>query len=289
MEYWLPVDLYVGGVEHAILHLLYARFYVKVLYDLGHVPFDEPFTHLFNQGMVNRYSELSGHVEKMSKSKGNVVNPDDIVKHYGSDVLRMYILFMGPPELDCEWQDTGLEGIKRFLNRIWNYLTTEGVILPDSQKEDPKATQRVHTLIKEFQERVDRYKPNTAISAFMEFSHDASDKGMKFSKQSLEIIATLLSSMAPHMASELLDVLLGKKIEDFSWPTYDPKLTADTTVTISVQVNAKHRATVTVPKGSAQSTIEHEARHAIAKWLETAEIDRIIFVPDRTINFMLKK
>ena len=112
---------------------------------------------------------------------------------------------------------------------------------------------------------------------------------MKFSKQSLEIIATLLSSMAPHMASELLDVLLGKKLKDCTWPTHDPKLTADMTVTISVQVNAKHRATVTAQKGSTQSAIEHEARHAIAKWLETAEVERIIFVPDRTINFMLKK
>jgi leucyl-tRNA synthetase len=289
MHYWLPVDLYVGGVEHAILHLLYARFYVKVLYDLGHLPFDEPFTHLFNQGMVNRYSELSGHVEKMSKSKGNVVNPDEIVKQYGSDALRLYILFMGPPELDCEWQDTGLEGIKRFLQRLWTYLTTEGVLLQDSQPEDPMVTQRVHVLIKEFQERIERYKPNTAISAFMEFSHDATDKKMHFSRQSIEIIATLLSSLAPHMASELLLVLIGKKIEECSWPVYDPQLTASTSTALSVQVNAKHRATIQVKKGSTQSDVEHEARHAIAKWLENATIERIIFVPDRTINFMLKK
>lgn len=289
MDYWLPVDLYVGGVEHAILHLLYARFYVKVLYDLGHLPFDEPFTHLFNQGMVNRYSELSGHVEKMSKSKGNVVNPDDIVKQYGSDVLRLYILFMGPPELDCEWQDSGLEGIKRFLNRLWNYLTSDGVVLSEGQAEEPAVTQRVHMLIKEFQERVDRYKPNTAISAFMEFSHDCTDKQMKFSRQSIEIIATLLSSIAPHMASELLEVLLGKNIQDCTWPNFDPKLTAAATATISVQVNAKHRASIQVPKGSDQADVEHVARHAIAKWLEDVELDRIIFVPDRTINFMLKK
>jgi leucyl-tRNA synthetase len=289
MEYWLPVDLYVGGVEHAILHLLYARFYVKVLFDLGHIPFDEPFTHLFNQGMVNKYSELSGHVEKMSKSKGNVVNPDEIVKTYGSDTLRLYILFMGPPELDCEWQDTGLEGIKRFLNRLWSSLTANGTILSDDQQEALEVTQRVHHLMKEFQDRIDRYKPNTAISAFMEFSHDVSNKKMQFSKGSIEIIATLLSTMAPHMASELLDVLLQKKIEECTWPTYDPKLTVDTMATISVQVNAKHRATISVKKGSTLNDIEQEARYSIAKWLENTALERIIFVPDRTINFMLKK
>ncbi|HVX01165.1 MAG TPA: leucine--tRNA ligase, partial [Candidatus Babeliaceae bacterium] len=122
MDYWLPVDLYVGGIEHAILHLLYARFYIKVLYDLGYLSFDEPFKELFNQGMVTKYSEKTGLVEKMSKSKGNVVNPDEIVKVYGSDILRMYILFMGPPELVCEWQDCGLEGIKRFIFRLWTYI-----------------------------------------------------------------------------------------------------------------------------------------------------------------------
>ena len=122
MAYWLPVDLYVGGIEHAILHLLYARFYIKVLYDLGYLPFDEPFTHLFNQGMVKLFGNF-WCVEKMSKSKGNVVNPDDIVQQYGSDALRMYILFMGPPELDCEWQDAGIEGMKRFLHKLWEYLT----------------------------------------------------------------------------------------------------------------------------------------------------------------------
>ena len=133
MNYWLPVDLYVGGVEHAILHLLYARFYVNFLYDEGFLPFDEPFTRLFNQGMVFKYSEKTGLVEKMSKSVGNVVNPDEIVRDYGTDTLRLYILFMGPPELDCEWQDAGIEGTKRFLNKLWDYLTNPATIL-ESQK-----------------------------------------------------------------------------------------------------------------------------------------------------------
>ena len=285
MQYWLPVDLYVGGVEHAILHLLYARFYVKVLYDLGHIPFDEPFTHLFNQGMVNRYSELSGHVEKMSKSKGNVVNPDDIVKQYGSDVLRLYILFMGPPELDCEWQDTGLEGIKRFLQRLWTYLTKEGVML-DSEPEDPQVTQRVHRLIKEYQERIDKFKPNTAISAFMEFVNDITNSSMRLSKQSVEIVVTLLSCMAPHMASELLEVLLQKKVEECKWPDYDRSLLTTDMITFTIQVNGKHRGTIELLKDTTQEEVEEAAALLVTKWLEDKKIIKILFIPGKTINFV---
>jgi len=177
MHYWLPVDLYVGGIEHAILHLLYARFWVKVLHDLGYLSFDEPFTHLFNQGMITKYSEISGHVEKMSKSKGNVINPDDIIEKYGSDVLRMYMLFMGPPELDAEWQDAGLEGIKRFLNRLWTYLTDPNNILPEGQKEDLEVSKRFNRFLKDYQERIDHFKPNTAISAAMEWLNDVVSSG----------------------------------------------------------------------------------------------------------------
>jgi len=286
MNYWLPVDLYVGGVEHAILHLLYARFYIKVLYDLGHIPFDEPFTHLFNQGMVNKYSELSGHVEKMSKSKGNVVNPDDIVAEYGSDVLRMYILFMGPPELDCEWQDTGLEGIKRFLNRLWNHLSNSENLV---NQEDMHATKRVHKLMKEFQERVDRFKPNTAISAFMEFTNDATAQQLKFSKESIESIVVLLSTMAPHMASELLELVLNKKIQDCSWPQFNAELTVDDTITLSVQVNAKLRATIDVSASSLQTEVEQSARSAVSKWLENKDVKRVIYVAGRTVNFIVSE
>ncbi|NBQ17830.1 leucine--tRNA ligase, partial [bacterium] len=171
MNYWLPVDLYVGGIEHAILHLLYSRFYVKVLYDLGHLSFDEPFKQLFNQGMVCKRSEKSGLVEKMSKSKGNVVNPDEIVRKYGSDVLRMYILFMGPPELDCEWQDSGLEGIKRFAQKVWNCLVDPAMLVPDNQ-ELSEAKVLFHKFLKAYQERLDAFKPNTAISACMEFLNE---------------------------------------------------------------------------------------------------------------------
>lgn len=288
MKYWLPVDLYVGGIEHAILHLLYSRFYVKVLHDLGYLPFDEPFAQLFNQGMVNKYSEKSGQVEKMSKSKGNVVNPDDIVNTYGSDVLRMYILFMGPPELDCEWQDTGLEGVKRFLHRLNLYLTQPGNILGQGVKEPEETTRRLHRFMKDFQERIDIFKPNTALSAFMEFLNDVQQDNMKFSRESLEKICVLLSCMAPFMASELLEAMLGKELQNCVWPHYNPTLAEVNTVTIPIQVNSKLRGTIDVAKDAPEAVVKKAAHEVISKWLDGKEIIKIIFVPNRLINYLIK-
>lgn len=287
MQYWLPVDLYVGGIEHAILHLLYSRFYVKVLYDLGHLSFDEPFSHLFNQGMVLKLSEKSGLVEKMSKSKGNVVNPDDMVASYGSDVLRLYMLFMGPPELDCEWQDAGLEGIRRFLFRLWDYVNNADNIVAIGLEEE-KTTRRLHKFLKEFQSRVDNFKPNTAISAMMEWLNDVQANSMKLSKDSLEKIIVTLSVMAPHMASEMAENLLGKKLQDCSWPTYDPQLALDNEITIAIQVNGKLRGDLIAPRGVAQADIQAHAEKLIEKWLEGKEVAKIIFVKDRLINFVVK-
>ncbi|NBX78758.1 leucine--tRNA ligase, partial [bacterium] len=231
MNYWLPVDLYVGGIEHAILHLLYARFYVKVLHDRGHLPFDEPFTHLFNQGMVCKLSEKSGAVEKMSKSKGNVVNPDEIVQQYGSDVLRMYMLFMGPPELDCEWQDAGIEGIKRFAQRFVTFISGQqskaGDLSGEAQREkteDGAITKRVHRFVKDFQERIAAFKPNTAVACCMELINDLMKMNAQLSRSSLEMILVSYSVLAPHAASELLEQVLGKQLDDCAWPEYNPEL-----------------------------------------------------------------
>ncbi len=288
MNYWLPVDLYVGGIEHAILHLLYSRFYVKVLFDLGHLSFDEPFAALFNQGMVNKYSEKTGLVEKMSKSKGNVVNPDDIVREYGSDALRMYILFMGPPELDCEWQDTGLDGIKRFLNRFWLYLTNPTTLLSAEEQEDAKTTQRVHKLLFDVQNRFDLFKPNTAVSAFMEWINDVTHNNMRLSSDSIEKVLVLLSTMAPHISSELLELLLNKRLQDCTWPVYDPKFLEQSEVTVTIQVNGKLRGTITVLADAAREVIEEQAKKEISKWLVGKTIIKIIYVDHKLVNFVIK-
>jgi leucyl-tRNA synthetase len=259
-----------------------------VLHDGGHLPFDEPFKQLFKQGMVLKYSEKSGLVEKMSKSKGNVVSPDDMVKQYGSDVLRMYILFMGPPELDCEWQDSGIEGVKRFAQRMYDFLSKPGTILSQGNIEDISVTRRVHKLLQQFQERVDAFKPNTALSAFMEWINDATQQSMQLSRDSAEKVIVVLSTMAPHMASELLEQLLNKQLQDCTWPYANPEYTYENTADIIVQVNGKLRANVTVERGTKQDAVEQLARVAIAHWLLDKHTVKIIFAKDRLINFVIK-
>ncbi|MFC1841641.1 leucine--tRNA ligase [Candidatus Dependentiae bacterium] len=287
MNYWLPVDLYVGGIEHAILHLLYARFYVKVLHDLGFLPFDEPFTQLFNQGMVLKYSEKSGLIEKMSKSKGNVINPDDIIDKYGSDVMRMYIMFMGPPEQDCEWQDAGLDGIKRFLNKFYTFVSNPENIVEDDQ-ETKEAKKRVHMFLRDYQDRLAHFKPNTAISAIMELINDANAQHLKFGKTSLEAILASVSILAPHITSEFLETMFNKKLSECTWPTFDEKLLQETEVTIVVQVNGKVRANIQANKGATQEQVQPKAAQKIEKWLKDKEIVKVIFVKDRLINFVAK-
>lgn len=288
IDYWLPVDLYVGGVEHAILHLLYSRFYVKFLHDAGYLPFDEPFTHLFNQGMVCKLSEKSGLVEKMSKSKGNVVNPDEIVEKYGSDVLRMYMLFMGPPELDCEWQDSGIEGIRRFIGKIITYLSDANNLLVDGNKEDDETVKRLHVLIKEIQERLALFKPNTALAAFMEWINDVTKKQMKLSKKSMQTVLTLLSVFAPHVSCELLQELLQKSLDQCTWPEFNPDFVQKTEIVYAIQVNGKLRGTLTVHPEAKQEDLELLAKEQIAKWLEGKQIVKIVFISKKMLSFVIK-
>lgn len=286
MKHWLPVDLYVGGIEHAILHLLYARFYIKFLHEKGFISFDEPFKHLFNQGMVCKRSEKSGHVEKMSKSKGNVVSPDEMVEKYGSDVLRMYMLFMGPPELDCEWQNAGIEGIKRFMARLVAYLVDSNNHCDDAAEEET-ATRRVHKLIFDVQDRLEHFKPNTAISAFMEWLNDMTKGNLKLGKKSLQKVLSVLSILASHAASELLERLLGLELEACSWPEYDPAMLKKNTAVYAIQINGKMRGTIEVDVNADQKTIEAQAQEQVQKRLEGKEIRKIIFVKNRMVSFVV--
>jgi leucyl-tRNA synthetase len=215
---------------------------------------------------------------------------------------------MGPPELDCEWQDNGLQGIKRFANRLWNYMTQCDVIIKDvparsecsaqekvsmdkqgaRQADSRETLERLNRFIKDFQERLDLYKPNTALAAFMEFINDAQDNNMKFSAASAEKIFVLFSCMAPHMASELLELLLHKKLEDCSWPTFDPEYIVTLNDTIAVQVNGKLRGTIVVSTHAQQAEIEALARETVAKWLVDLTVVKTIFVPHKTVNFVVK-
>ncbi|MBX9830572.1 leucine--tRNA ligase [Candidatus Babeliales bacterium] len=288
MQHWLPVDLYVGGIEHAILHLLYARFYVKVLHDLGHLPFDEPFKQLFNQGMVCMKSTISGRVEKMSKSKGNVVNPDEIVEEMGADTLRMYMLFMGPPELDTEWQTASIKGVYSFLNRLWLFLTAQGTLLPAGKTADKEAQQRFHQFLKDYQQRLETFKVNTAVSAVMEYLNDLTSQKLQFDHEMLEQFLTALSVMVPHFASELIEKLLNKQLAQCTWPAYNAELAHVSQVEYAIQVNGKLRGNVLLAKGLTQADVEPVAKEQIEKWLEGKELIKTVFVQDRLISFVVK-
>ncbi len=288
MQYWLPVDLYVGGIEHAILHLLYARFYVKVLYDLGHLSFDEPFNKLYNQGMVCMKSSISGRVEKMSKSKGNVVNPDDIVRELGSDTLRMYMLFMGPPEMDTEWQDDSIKGVRSFLNRLWAHLTNPAHVLGKGQVADNPTKKRFHQFLKDYQDRLAGYRVNTAVASIMEWLNDVQSNKMQLDHELLEMLLVSMSVMVPHFASELVEKLLGKQLANCTWPSYDAKLAEVNDVEIAIQVNGKLRGTIIVLKNSDQATVEVFARKQIEKYLEGVEVLKVVYVPNRLMSFVVR-
>ena len=287
MRYWLPVDLYVGGIEHAILHLLYSRFYIKVLHDLGYLPFDEPFSELFNQGMVCKYSEKSGLVEKMSKSQGNVVNPDDIVKQYGSDALRMYILFMGPPELDCEWQDNGMEGIKRFNQKLWNFVIAQSET--GTKTETLQAKKLFNNFLKKYYERLNLYKPNTAIAAMMEWLNESIASEHQYNSETIQNILIVFSALAPHMASELLETLYKKELSACKWPVFDPELVGEDAVTIAIQINGKTKKTITVPIATTETIIVEGATQAVQESLHNKTIIKTIVVAGRLVNFVVQE
>ncbi len=280
---YLPVDMYVGGVEHAVLHLLYARFYTKFLNDIGVVDFNEPFKKLFNQGMINGKNGI-----KMSKSKGNVVSPDDLVRDYGCDSLRLYELFVGPPELDSEWDDRGIDGIYRFITRFWN-------VVQENKDRDVKETKELvklrNCLVHDITTRLETFSLNTVISGFMEYNNKLVALTQKdgVDKATLEAFIQVLAPFAPHISEELWQQL-GHEESVFhcGWPTYDEKLMEDDTVQIPVQLNGKKGAVVELPKDVSAEEAIAAGKAAIAARLEGKNIVKEIYVPGRIINIVAK-
>ncbi|MCL2352491.1 MAG: leucine--tRNA ligase [Firmicutes bacterium] len=284
---WLPVDYYVGGVEHAVLHLLYARFYTKFLYDTGVVEFAEPFRKLFNQGMVNRF----GH--KMDKSGDNVVSPDDIVERYGCDSLRMYEMFMGPPELDSEWDDSGIDGVFRFLNKTWK-LVLENAGTAKRAPADADAMRELervrHRMTRDITARLESLSLNTVVSGFMEGVNRLADisKSAGVDRETLETLVVLLAPFAPHIAEEMWERLGGTEtVFRRSWPEYDEEKIKEDEITIALQVNGKMRGNATIAAGASKEEAVAAARAALGGKL-AGEVDREIYVPGRIVNFVMK-
>ncbi len=303
-EYWMPVDQYIGGIEHAVMHLLYARFYTRVLRDLGYIDLDEPFTRLLTQGMVLKDGA------KMDKSRGNIVEPNEIIEKYGADTARLFIMFAAPPEKSLEWSDTGVEGAYRFLNRVWK-LIMENIDLanlpftkPDVSelsREEKESYRFLNRTIKKVTEDLEGKRFNTAIAAIMEFVNylsqrlgekaNLSEKEKEILGESLRDLVLMLSPFAPHISDELWSEIKGK--ESFTlkerWPEYDPEGLAVDEELIVIQVNGKLRGRITVPVDVSEDEVKRLAmeNENVKKYIEGKEIKRIIFVPHKLVNIVV--
>lgn len=279
----LPVDMYIGGVEHAVLHLLYSRFYTKFLHDIGVVDFEEPFKKLFNQGMINGKNGI-----KMSKSKGNVVSPDDLVRDYGCDSLRLYELFVGPPELDAEWDDRGIDGVYRFLSRFYN-------LVMEQKGKDVKPSKELiktrHKMIYDITQRLESFSLNTVVSGFMEYNNKFMELAKKeggVDKESLETFVILLAPFAPHLSEELWEQLgNSKSVFENTWPKFDEEAMKDDEKEVAVQINGKTKAVITVPADISKEDAIAAGREALKDKL-TGTIVKEIYVPGRIINIVQK-
>ena len=280
---YLPVDMYIGGVEHAVLHLLYSRFYTKFLCDIGAIDFDEPFKKLFNQGMITGKNGI-----KMSKSKGNVVSPDDLVRDYGCDSLRLYELFVGPPELDAEWDDRGIEGVSRFLNRFWN-------LVMDNKDKDVKASKEMiklrHKLVYDIEYRFNQFSLNTVISGFMEYNNKLIELARKeggIDKETLKTFVILLAPFAPHIGEELWQQLGGtNSVFHAQWPECDEEAMKDDEIEVAVQINGKTRAVISISADSSREDAIAAGREAVKEKM-TGNVVKEIYVPGKIINIVCK-
>jgi len=280
---YLPVDMYIGGVEHAVLHLLYSRFYTKFLHDIGVVDFDEPFTKLFNQGMIN-----GSDGQKMSKSKGNVVSPDDLVRDYGCDALRMYELFVGPPELDADWDDRGIEGVSRFLNKFYKLVMDN----KDKNVEADRELLRVRAnLISDIEQRFNAFSLNTVIAGFMEYNNKLNELSKKngVDKETLKAFTILLAPFAPHIGEELWEAL-GESGSVFhaQWPTFDESHKEVDTIEVPVQINGKTKLVIELDANVSKEDAIEAGKKALSEAgkLE-GTIRKEIYVPKNIINIVV--
>ena len=278
LEHWLPVDLYVGGAEHAVLHLLYSRFWHKVLYDQGILPTPEPFKKLFHQGMI-----LGENGEKMSKSRGNVVNPDDIVADYGADTLRTYEMFIGAFELSAGWSEDGVKGCRRFLERVWKLQD----ILTEDMGYSKDMEIKMHQTIKKVSNDFESLKYNTAIAAMMALVNEFYKKNT-VTKGEFKTLITLLNPVAPHITEELWQRTgFDGRVYQTAWPEFEEAKTVESTVEIAVQINGKTRATLDIGKDDPKEEVFAKAKEVIADKL-TGTIVKEIYVPGRIVNIVQK-
>ncbi|MDQ3000425.1 MAG: leucine--tRNA ligase [Fibrobacterota bacterium] len=290
-KYWMPVDLYIGGAEHAVLHLLYSRFWHKVMFDLGHVSMSEPFHKLVNQGLI-----LGEDGEKMSKSSGNVVNPDDVIERYGADSMRLYEMFMGPLERQKPWQTAGIEGLWRFLNKVWRATVGDDRTQVNISNGPPPThlVKKAHQTIKKVTEDIEGLRFNTAISQMMIFvgdlGEDLEKSGVAY-RETSEILIKLVAPFAPHIAEEIWETFGHNQSLTYEpWPVHQEALTVEDTINVVFQTNGKVRVEHSVPKGTTKEEMEAMARShpKFMPYLESGEVIKVIAVPGKLVNFVLK-
>lgn len=302
LDKWLPVDAYIGGAEHAVLHLLYSRFVTMALHDMGYLSFEEPFPFLFTHGLLIKEGS------KMSKSKGNVIVPDDYIEKYGADAFRAYLMFLGPYDQGGNFRDEGIEGMYRFLRRVWDLYENYNDIVLVEEGDSRDLVIKMHQTIKKVTKDIENFSYNTAIAAIMEFVNLLRELAMKEGvkrvgkdnirstewDQSLTVLAKLLAPFAPHLAEEVWVEVLGQKfsINNSAWPKFNPNLTKEEEVTIAVQVNGKLRGTFELEREAAKNKekVVGEAKNDenVKKWLKDKEIKDTIFVPGKLVNFVTK-
>jgi len=276
VKYWMPVDQYIGGIEHAVLHLLYSRFFVKFLQDIGLLDFKEPFRQLLTQGMVLKDGEV------MSKSRGNIVDPDEIIEKFGADTMRLFILFAAPPETELEWEERGIEGAFKFLNRVWRI--NENLI----EKADPSLVRLTHKTIKKVTADIDEFKFNTAIAAMMELVNAIYQYGAD--KEVFSALVLMLSPITPHFCEELWQSLGNKEsVLRTGWPEYNPEMLVEKNITIVIQVNGKVRSKVEVPSDITDERLKELvlSDEKIISWLEGKPVKNIVIVPKRLVSIVV--